>query len=73
MFGVLLTPGGTPAWIRELGSPAAGNMRREVVVQTASGERVVDSGPEIATDSLAISGSRLYWIAGSTARTAVIG
>jgi hypothetical protein len=61
-----LSDSGRPAWIRRR-SPAVGGPFVEVVVAVGSNERVIDSSPDIAPQSLATSSGTFYWLHGRSA------
>jgi hypothetical protein len=45
---------------------------REVWALDSHGQRLLDSGSELGVDSLELSGSTLYWLNGTTARSATL-
>jgi hypothetical protein len=64
---ILVTSRGSAAWIRR---PHPDTM--EVRRLDATGEAVLDAGPDIVQDSLAASGSTLYWTNAGAPRSAPI-
>ena len=65
---------GSVAWIARVRSGAGGAEIHEVVKMdsTTATAQVLDAGPSIAPDSLALSGSTLYWTNGAVPRSAVL-
>jgi hypothetical protein len=63
-----LTRTGAIAWTRApaSGQPDAGELRK----LDADGEAVLDAGPDLDKESLAVSGSTLYWTRGGMPRSA---
>ncbi|HET8821959.1 MAG TPA: hypothetical protein VFM57_10470 [Thermoleophilaceae bacterium] len=45
---------------------------REVWAADSTGQRLLDSGPDVVLDSLEINGSTLYWLNGAGARSATV-
>jgi hypothetical protein len=63
---VELKPNGSVAWIQSREGTAT------VTKLDASGRHELDAGPAIGLDSLALSGSRLYWMNDDQPRTALL-
>lgn len=62
----VLFPAGSVAWI------VRGPLQRYVQVGQPRRVEVVDAGPDIHAQSLARSGSRIYWLRGGVAKTALL-
>jgi hypothetical protein len=68
-----VTPGGRLAWMTELRELRSSEPSRSIHVAGASGQFMVDQGgSEIGERSLAISGTRAYWMHGDEPRSAVL-
>ena len=68
-----VTPGGRLAWMTELRELRSSEPSRSIHVAGASGQYMVDQGgSEIGERSLAISGTRAYWMHGDEPRSAVL-
>jgi hypothetical protein len=57
---LVLKNDGAVAWIAGFGCPAQTKLL-EVHALDAAGERLLASGADVAPESLALAGSRLYW------------
>lgn len=71
---LVLAPGGRLAWIEQLtqfgSGPGMTKTSYEVHAVGASGDQLLDSGPNIQPGSLARAGKIVYWIRGGQARMA---
>jgi hypothetical protein len=63
---VELKPNGSLAWIQSRTGTST------VIKLDASGRQELDSAPDVDPLSLALSGSRLYWMRGELPRTAML-
>ena len=61
--GLVLKADGAVAWVLS---------DHEIYADDANGYRLLGSNPAIATGSLALAGSTLYWLQGGTAQTATL-
>jgi hypothetical protein len=67
--GMAVTPHGDVAWISQSDDPGD---QFEVHVMTEEGKRTLDAAPDIAADSLAIGGNRVYWTRGGAPQSALL-
>ena len=74
-YAVRVTRSGTLAWMEsdpEWNRDPNTRPAHQIRVRDRDGERVLDHGLDVDPNSLALGGSRLYWIRGGIAKSAVL-
>jgi hypothetical protein len=80
LWDLVVSSSGSAAWtlerlqVGDFGQPLEPPVvvARELWASDSHGLRLVDSGPELVLDSLELKGSTLYWLNGTTARSATL-